>query len=395
MSNKKGDQEHPDEQPSRIVPLTTLLGKGRSSRSSVRHIVLLLDQFPAIPGGGERVVLRMASLLESSGFRVSIVTFQILCDLQLLQQATCPIYLLPVSNVFGADGLRGAWSLGRFLRQERAEIVMTFFESSDLFGGLVVKTLTRAKLVWNRRDMGILRLPKHRLAYRLLHRVPDHVIAVSEQVRRHTVKVDGIPSSRVTVIYNGQDVFPDSAVQQDSQPIVVTVGNLRHVKGQDILIDAAALVLKEKPDTRFLIAGEVLDAEYMAGLEQRISRLAIEKSITFLGNVSNPHHLLQRAAAFVLPSRSEGFSNAIVEAMLVGLPVVATSVGGNAEAVVDGATGWIVAPDDPHQLAAALLVVLREPDRARRMGDEGKKRAHALFTSAVMSRALVKVLNQL
>ena len=151
------------------------------------HVVLLLDQFPRVLGGGERVVLRTAALLQDAGYRVSIVTFAIKCDAESLQAATCPVYVLPLTGVFHPAAFRAAWQLGRFLRRERVRIVQTYFESSNLFGGLVTKLLSRAKLIWNFRDMGILREPKHRAAYRLLRRMPDHVIAVSGGVRAHAI----------------------------------------------------------------------------------------------------------------------------------------------------------------------------------------------------------------
>ena len=353
------------------------------------HVMLLLDQFPAVLGGGERVVLRTARLLRAAGYRVSIVTFQVECDPELLRAAECPVYHLPLQSVFSTGALRGAWQLGRFLRRTRVRVVMTFFESSNLFGGLAVKLLSRSKLIWNRRDMGILREPKHRMAYRYLPSLPDFVVAVSEQVRQHAVEVDRIPAARVGVVYNG--VAGAAACEGHTSPQtpkIVTVGNLRPVKGQDTLVEAAALVLRTHPEAEFLIAGEPLEAEYFAALQRRTVELGIADHVIFLGGVANPSALLQQATLFVLPSRSEGFSNAIVEAMAAGLPVVATTVGGNGEAVQDGVTGLLVPPEQPEAMADALLQVLSNPERGRAMGAAGQTRAAQLFSEAAMVRAL-------
>ena len=351
----------------------------------------MVDQFPRVLGGGERVVLRTAALLQSAGYRVSIVTFAILCDPPVLQDACCPVFVLPLTGVFQWSALRAARQLGRFLRRERVAIVQTYFESSNLFGGLVTRLLSPARLIWNFRDMGILREPRHRTAYRLLRRLPDHVIAVSECVREHAIRADGIDPHRVTVMYNGLDVSrwqrtngqPGSAF-----PLIVTVGNLRPVKGHDTLIEAAALVLKRFPDARFEIAGEILDQSFFETMKARCEALGIAAQVRFLGKVTDPESLLRRATLFVLPSRSEGFSNAVVEAMAVPLPVVATAVGGNAEAVTDGVTGLIVPPDQPAALADAILRLLTSPAAMQSMAEAGRRRVDAHFTDRAMSQAL-------
>ncbi len=357
-----------------------------------KHVVLLVDQFPVVLGGGERVVLRTARLLRGAGYRVSIVTFQVLCDPEMLREAHCPVYLLPIESVFSRRALKAAWQLGRFLRRAQVRVVMTFFESSNLFGGVSVKLLSRARLIWNRRDMGILREPKHWVAYRWLSFLPDFVIAVSEQVRKHAVEVDRIPLARVGVVYNGvrgiESAAEDGSRVWPATPVIVTVGNIRHVKGQDTLVEAAAIILQSYPQAQFLLAGEPLEDEFFARVRQRINVLEIEDRFRLLGGVAEPRTLLQRASVFVLPSRSEGFSNAIVEAMCAGLPVVATAVGGNAEAVQDGVTGILVPPDQPEKLAAALLELLNDPDRSRQMGAAGRVRAATLFSEAAMLRGI-------
>lgn len=356
------------------------------------HLVLLLDQFPAVLGGGERVVLRTAALLQSAGYRVSIVTFQAMCAPEVLQAACCPVYLLPMDSVFSAAALKSAWRFGRFLRRTRASVAITFFESSNLFGGLAIKALSKTRLIWNRRDMGILRERKHWLAYRWLPWLPDYVIAVSEEVRRHAIEVDRIPARRVGVVYNGVDAPPPvERLISPGRPCIVTVGNVRPVKGHDVLVEAAGMVMRAHPEAEFAIAGDVLDAAFAASLKERIAALGVADRVRMLGEVRDPRALLGQASVFVLPSRSEGFSNAIVEAMMAGLPVVATAVGGNAEAVVEGETGLLVPPGNPEALAAALLQLLADPERARRMGEAGRERAVRLFSSEGMLARLEEI----
>jgi len=356
--------------------------------AALPHVLLVLDQLPKTLGGGERIVLKLAALLPLYGYRVSILTFFAHPESAGLQSPPCPIYLLSLRRTYDLHALRAALELRRFLKQQRIQIVQTFFESSDLWAGFVTKTLSEAKLVWSRRDMGILRDSKHRVAYRLMSGVPDKVFAVSEQVRQHCVVVDRIDASRVQTIYNGLDVADWDIVSRPARPagdfLVTTVGNIRRVKGHDVFIRAAALIVPQFPGVSFSIAGDVLEPAYFVELQTLIRDLGLSGHFHFAGGVTNLRDHLSTADVFVLPSRSEGFSNAIVEAMAVSLPVVATNVGGNAEAVKDGVSGLIVPSEDPAALAAAITRLLSDPSMAQEMGAAGKKIAAEQFTTDAM-----------
>ena len=236
--------------------------------------------------------------------------------------------------------------------------------------------------------MGILRGRKHHLAYRLMSRVPDRVFAVSEQVRQHCVTVDRIEPSRVQTIYNGLDLGEWNTVSQPAKPsgkfVVTTVGNIRRVKGHDIFIKAAASIVKQSPNVSFSIAGEVLEPAYFEELQTLVRDLGLSDRFHFSGGITSLREHLSMADIFVLPSRSEGFSNAIVEAMAASLPVVATDVGGNAEAVQDGVSGLIVPPEDHEALATAIISLLSNSSKAQAMGAAGKQLVAEKFTTDAM-----------
>ena len=360
--------------------------------AALPHVLLVLDQLSKTLGGGERIVLRLASLLPQYGYRASILTFSADPESPGLQSPPCPIYRLSLQRTYDLSALRAAFALSQFLRQQRIQIVQTFFESSDLWAGLVTKVMSGAKLIWSRRDMGILRGRKHHVAYRLMSGLPDRVFAVSEQVRQHCVKVDRIKPPRVQTIYNGLDLADwNTASVMDQHPgqfVVTTVGNIRRVKGHDIFIRAAASVVKQFPHVSFSIAGEVLDPEYFHELETLVRDLDLSERFHFAGGVTRLREYLSAADIFVLPSRSEGFSNAIVEAMAASLPVVATDVGGNAEAVRDGVSGFVVPSEDVGALAAAIGRLLADPLKARAMGAAGKILAAEKFTTDAMMRQI-------
>jgi L-malate glycosyltransferase len=363
--------------------------------SALPHVLLVLDQFGKTLGGGERIVLRLAALLPQYGFRASILTFFAHPESPGLQSPPCPIFVLPLHRTYDLTALKASLDLKRFLREQRIQIVQTFFESSDLWGGLVAKATSSAKLIWSRRDMGILRDRKHSVAYRLMSNVPDRVFAVSEQVRQHCIEVDGVDSSRVLTIYNGLDLSDWDSITQSAklpgEPMITTVGNIRRVKGHDIFIRSAAKVLSQFPDVTFSIAGEVLEPDYFAELQAIVVELNLSDRFHFAGGITNLREHLAAADIFVLPSRSEGFSNAIVEAMAASLPVVATDVGGNAEAVQDGVSGIIVPSEDVAALSAAILQLLSDPSKAKEMGLEGKRLASERFTTDAMMKQITSV----
>jgi len=363
-------------------------GIANSAQSDLPHILLVVDEFATVLGGGERIALKLAALLPDYGYRASILIFSAHPESAALQSPPCPIYLLPLESTFDLAAFRAALEFKRFLKQQKIQIVHTFFESSDIWAGLVTKTMSTAKLVWARRDMGIMRSRKHRIAYRLMAGAPDAVFTVSEQVRRHAIEVDRIDAARVHTIYNGLNLADwDMSSRPSKAPgefLVTTVGNIRPVKGHDVFIRAAATIVQQFPKVSFSIAGDVIEPTYLVELQTLIRDLDLVNHFRFDGPVTNLRQHLAAADIFVLPSRSEGFSNAIIEAMASSLPVVATDVGGNAEAVKDGVTGFLVPPEDPDALSAAILRLLSDPLQAKAMGAAGRNLVAERFTTEAM-----------
>jgi glycosyltransferase involved in cell wall biosynthesis len=379
-----------------IVPLNPS-NSVNSQNDSLPHVLLVVDQFGKTLGGGERALLQLASLLPAYGFRASILTFLVHPESPAHRMATSPIYLLPLQRVYGLQAMRGAFQLGEFLNQNEIRIVQTFFESSDLWAGLMTRITSDAKLVWSRRDMGILRSLKHRIGYRLMSGVPDAVFAVSERVRQHCIQEDHISAARVYTIHNGLDVNRFAAPRNGfhKEAVVTSVGNVRRVKGHDLFIRAAATIAQRFPQVRFSIAGEVLEVEYFEELRRLIGTLGLTHCFRLEGGVTDLPRFLEGADIFVLPSRSEGFSNAIVEAMAASLPVVATRVGGNPEAVKDGITGIVVPPEDPGALADAVLELLTDPERSKAMGEAGRLAAMREFSADSAMNRVVEVYRSL
>jgi glycosyltransferase involved in cell wall biosynthesis len=126
-------------------------------------------------------------------------------------------------------------------------------------------------------------------------------------------------------------------------------------------------------------------------MQAMIRSLALEKNVKLLGFVGNPAPLLRMSSAFCLLSRSEGFSNALLEAMACGVPSVVTRVGGNPEAITDGENGFLVPVEDDAAAAEKLLALLRDPERRAQIGERGRKSVQTRFSADVMIQKLISV----
>jgi glycogen(starch) synthase len=159
---------------------------------------------------------------------------------------------------------------------------------------------------------------------------------------------------------------------------LLVVGRLRIRKGVDVLLAALPELLRRHPGARLVVAG---DGEHRTALQGAAAALGLEGAVTFLGRVGGERvrALLPGAAALVVPSIYEGMPLVVLEAMAAAVPVVASRVSGIPEVVMDGETGWLVAPEDPPALAAALAALLADPQAARRRGAAGRRRLDERF----------------
>jgi glycosyltransferase involved in cell wall biosynthesis len=213
----------------------------------------------------------------------------------------------------------------------------------------------------------------------------DHVFAVSGEVRRsigypHWLRFRRMP--RVETLYHGPGILPAPNGQAAREvrhelgvptraPLVGTVANFKPFKGHDNLLHAATIVRQTLPDARFVVVGQ-------GQLEEEVRTLAndleLEDTVTFTGYRPDAAAIMAALDVFALPSRYEGLPIALLEAMSLGIPSVATRVGGVPEVIADGA-GVLVPPQDPRALADAIVSLLNDPGRRREISDAGRRRA--------------------
>ena len=230
------------------------------------------------------------------------------------------------------------------------------------------------------------------------------VLCVSNDTACNVIK-SGVPSHKVYVIPNGVDwdhinlhrgrSCNESSSRLDAYcpsgaPILLTVSRLVKYKGVQRVIEAMPKILAEVPDTRYVVVG---DGEYMEDLIRLARKSPARDSIIFLGPLSDDEKFAcyKRCSVFVMPSEIEGFGMVYLEANAFGKAVIGGDIMGVPDAVVNEETGLLVEPSDVNAIANAAIRLLRNPDEARRLGENGRRRVQREFTWKVSAERFLDV----
>jgi L-malate glycosyltransferase len=271
--------------------------------------------------------------------------------------------------------------LARLIEQSGARLVHgTEFISN--FVGLLAARLAGVPVIVSRVDLGHLREgfgEKHRGVEKWMSRNADAVSANAEAVKRLCIAEEGSAPERTFVIPNGLDLERfDKLMQQplqgplpDAHPLIAVVANLWPVKGHRTLLEAIALVRRQRPDARFVLVGD--------GPEREALQAKADASVTFLGTRYDVPAILARCDAFCLPSLAEGLPNAVMEAMAARLPVVASAVGGVPE-LVGPENGFLAEPGNAASLSTQLLRLLDNPEQSSELGAQGRRKIEQQFS---------------
>jgi glycosyltransferase involved in cell wall biosynthesis len=220
----------------------------------------------------------------------------------------------------------------------------------------------------------------------------ERVIAICKSMKDTLVNAYGMPFGKITVVYTGIDAAASERKTskeqmlrelrvRDNSLVLTSMGRLAEQKGHVYLLAAFEKLADEFPFVSLLLAGE---GPLRKALESDVNRKGLADRVVFTGFREDFRDLLAVTDIFVFPSLDEGFPFMVIEAMAAGNPVIATSVGGIPEAVIDGETGILVPPRDADALAAAIRLLVRDAARRAEMGDEGRRRATALFSKEKM-----------
>ena len=345
-------------------------------------------------GGSERQAVQLTRLLKADGaVNVLVAALNkegvLLDEIERLGLPEIPEFKL--ASFYDINFLKQLKKCAGFLRENKIEIVHTHDFYTNVFG-ITAARLARVPLkIASKRETEGMRSTAQNIIERQIFKAADRITVNSEAVKNYLV-TDGISPNKINVIYNGLDLERLTPKITDRKTIceelnlpgdkkikyITLVANLRHeVKNQPMFLRAAQRISKTFPEAHFVLAGE---GELKESLENLAEELGVKKNTHFTGRCEKVPELLSISYICVLTSRAEGFSNAILEYMAAGKPVLATNVGGASEAVIEGKTGFLIDSDDDEMLANRLKELLEDEEKAARFGEKGREVARQKFS---------------
>lgn len=356
-------------------------------------VLQLIDSFDQ--GGSESQALQLTRLLSRSGrFKVHLACLSpggsLRPTIEDLELGEIPSF--PLMSFYDRNAASQLRRFVRWLKSAHIDIIHTHDFYTNVFG-MAAGTLARLPVrVASMRETAGMRSASQAQVQRIAYSVAHHIVANSQAVRDKLI-ADGIRPEKITVVYNGVD-FQRLATEasrpeqlsrlglpaDESRPrrFISIVANMRHdVKDYPMFLRSARRLKDAVPEAAFLLAGEGQLRDSLHALAQD---LGIQNSVFFLGRCENVAELLHISEACVLSSKAEGFSNSILEYMAAARPVVATNVGGAPEVIREGETGYLVPSGDDGRMAERLIALLRDTEKARRMGDKGRQVVEEQFS---------------
>lgn len=344
-------------------------------------------------GGLERVIIDIVTNIDRSRFIPSFCTLMVPDPdmFRNIEQLGLPCTILDKGEGFNYSLV---FRLARLLKSERIDLVNSHDIGATLYAAPAALLAGIGRVLHTDHSQILTRKRYADFYRRVLRWMVTHNIAVSQDLADFLVSECRVRPAKVSMIPNGIDVQRFAEVGDvtglrnklgiaDHKQIIGTIGRLMEQKGTEHLVRAYALLARKNPDAVLVIVG---DGELRGSLERLARDLGVDDGVVFTGIREDVPELLHLFDIFVLPSLWEGQPITIMEAMAAGKPVVATSVGGNAEILRQGDLGVLVPARDPGALSDAIERLLKDRAMARQLGERARSHAASDLTSAVMTR---------
>ena len=360
-------------------------------------------------GGSERQATQLTQLLlESSRYEVFVACMdpkegQLSKEFHAMGFSEIPAF--PIRSFYDHTTVIQLIRFARFLRANKIDVIHTHDFYTNVFGMIGAALAGVPVRIASRRETTGWRSPAQKMVERRAYQLAHAIVTNAEAVQTHLME-EGIAREKIQTVYNGLSLDRVAPRHERSAALalfnlppnghcryVTIVANLLHpVKDHPTFLRAAQRVREVVPEARFVLAGE-------GGLEGEMRALAqnlgLEKEVLFTGRCVEVGDLLSISDVCVLSSTAEGFSNSILEYMGAGRPVVATNVGGAAEAIIEGKTGYLVEPGDDQAMAERIIELLRHPVRASVMGSYGRQIVEQKFSVAAQLAQTEKLYDRL
>ena len=345
-------------------------------------------------GGLERVIASIALGLDRTRYEVEIWCLVRGGEIaeELVDKGVC-VKILGMNSYHNPFQIM---ALSRLIKESKIDIIHTHGYFGSTFGRLAAILVKTPIIIAHVHTTYYGFRKRNIIVEKFLSFFTDKIVCVSQAVNKFVTEVEGISEKKTCLMYNGVgksclfEGDTDSSVDRESlgfekkDLVVITVASLTPHKGHRVLIDAIRSVLKKHKNLRLLIVG---DGPLRNKLEAYAKELQLSSKIVFTGQRKDIVSLLKLAHFFVLSSTErEGLGIALIEAMAAGLPVIGTKLGGIPEVIEDDVNGFLVAPGNPYELAAALEKLIRDKGIREKMGRMGRKIYEQRFTTTKMNQ---------
>jgi glycosyltransferase involved in cell wall biosynthesis len=360
-------------------------------------------------GGAEKMLLNLVRRLPKEKYEMTVCCLSDADHFgKEFERKSVKLEVLDMKSVFDLINLIRLLVL---MKKGRFHIIHTIMYHSNILGRILGKLFKIPVIISGERNTGNRRTYFHSLLNRITAPWCDMILCVSESASKFLIEEEKITNVPIRVIRNGigkakvsgecrELVRKTNKLPRDA-PMLVTVCRIDRQKGLDCLIKSLKITLERFPDVFWVLVGDVEHGnhrrqnKYKNRLKSLIKELDIGRSVYMLGLREDVYEILAASDIFVLSSLFEGIPNSLLEAMTIGLPCVATEVGGIPEIMQSGQNGLLVPPSDHNSLADAVCSLITEPERSLRLGREAKRRVQRQMDWDVMTRETEAVYSEL
>lgn len=368
------------------------------SYSQPMSIVYVIDYLFSVNGGTERQLHRLIRGMVEKGHKVRLYVFRHTEFTRNLESFECAVESLEIDSLMSLKGIRRLREFRNMLERDGVDVVHGFFNDVALVFPILFMA-SGLRVFTSRRDMGMWYTTPKLLVLRAFFWSRVGIICNCIAVARLTQSKEWKSEKSVSVIYNGIEKYntelavnqiPDSLIDKlqatEGAFRVILVANVRPVKGISDLITAASIVGRD--DVHFFVIGHISDKKYFGELEATIEKNRLDSNFHFFGPVDEPRSVLESFDIGVLCSRSEGFSNTLMEYIDAGLPVIASNVGGNPEMVEHEVNGFLYDSGDSAILANLILKLIDDSSLRASFRNNSLNRKYSFDVSEMINRHL-------
>jgi len=347
-------------------------------------IAFVIDTIETPAAGTERQLLLLLNNLDKTRFEPYLICLRNSSWLKE-QNFFFPVIILNLKSLFSLKFISSLFKFRRLYKEKRFDIIQTFFKDTNVFGTVAAKFAGCPVIISSRRNIGYWHSKFDIKILRFLRRWTSHYLANSNTAKEQTVMVEKVSSEKIKVIYNAldlekfKDINPALRTKQrqlwkieDNEILIGSIANLRKVKNIDAIITAATKLCQNFSNLKFVVIGEGEEREH---LQKLIKMNSLTEKFLLPGRYENIIPCLAAFDIAVLVSSSESFSNVLIEYMAAGLPIVASDVGGNSEAIVDNESGLLYRLANPDELVKSVTRIINDRELTDKLKTNARKRA--------------------